>query len=449
MLKPEELLPRETWTFVLSKLSVEDEVNCRCVCVSFQKEVDSILKNNQDRLWLRHRDNDYAHYFCYDKDHKISSRDTLYFDKTICIKNLEFVSNLMPSLKILQLDPLDQVYREDYNQDNDYLYDIYLPDYRDKNGKAVPITKIFPRVTCLILPGDTEEDNFVGDLSQVKHLTVLHGVEKKSTMLPNLDSLEVRTWSNSGSRRYTTSLPMPSKRFVVPDATIEWRTLPKTLQVIETELSFGEYISLGKPHFSNLKILKGANGENLETLMNFLKDHKGFLTELSFSVEEEVANIKVLLPLLTQLQKLSVKIKTVKQAIELKEIKALAYNLQYFELLFALWSSTDENLGAILENLPTGLDNLSIKDVTDYEEIEIFLEKILEKVVNGHTKTVTIADVDDAFGNPEYIMEDIINIKPEPVRVEETNTRVFEHRFDSPGTRTAHFGSICDIVISL
>ena len=98
MLKPEELLPRETWTLVLSKLSVEDKLSCRCVCVSFKKEGDSILKNKQDRLWLNNYHSDYSHYFCYDKDHKISSRDTLYFVRTISIKNLMFVSALMPSL---------------------------------------------------------------------------------------------------------------------------------------------------------------------------------------------------------------------------------------------------------------------------------------------------------------------------------------------------------------
>ena len=61
---------------------------------------------------VRHREDNYEHYFCYDKDHRISSQDTLYFDRTISIKNLKFVSSLMPSLKVLQLDPLDQVYRE-------------------------------------------------------------------------------------------------------------------------------------------------------------------------------------------------------------------------------------------------------------------------------------------------------------------------------------------------
>ena len=453
MLKPEELLPRETWTFVLSKLSVEDELNCRCVCVSFKKEVDSILNKNQDRLWLRQRDDDYQHYFCYDKDHRISSRDTLYFGKTISIKNLEFISKLMPSLKILQLDPLDQVYRGDYNEDRDDGYDEELPDYRDEKEEAVPITKIFPQVTCLILPGHTEEDNIVGDLSHVKHLTLLRGVPEESLTFPNLDSLEVRTWSFSYADWYNTSVPMSSKRYIVPVKTIKWSSLPKTVEVIETRLKLDEYISLGKPHFENLKILKGLyEGRNVDTLMNFLKDHKGLLTELSFSVGEHVGNIKVLLPLLTRLKKLSITINTEKQAIELKEIKALAHNLQNFELCFALGSRTDKNLGPILENLPTDLDNLSIEYVDkfgSYEEINPFMEKILEKVVNGDTKRVTIVGIDDAFENLDYIIKKIIDISPSSVRVEETNTRVFEHRVDSPGYRTEHFRSICDIVISL
>ena len=446
MLKPEELLPRETWTFVLSKLSTKDELSCRCVCKSFKKEVDSILNKNQDRLWLRHRKDDYEHYFCYDKDHKISSRDTLYFGKTISIKNLKFVSKLMPSLNILQLDPLDQVYREDYDEDRDFFYDVSLPDYRDKKDKAVPITKIFPQVTCLILPGGAEMANFVGDLSQVKHLTLFDGINDESPTFLNLDSLEVRKYSSE----YDNYLPMPSKRFVAPYGTIEWRALPKTLEVIETRLNWNEYISIGKPYFSNLKILKNHIGrsyghnENLETLINFLKDHMGTLTELSFRAEEEVANIKVLIPLLTQLQKLSVKIKTDKQAIELKEIKTLAHNLQYFELCCVLWSATDENFGAILENLPTGLDNLSIEDVRSYGEINPFMEKIMEKVVNSDTKRVTIAGVND-----EVIIKKIMEMKPSPVRVEETNERVIEEDHSDSGSRTEYSRYVSDIVISL
>ena len=37
-------------------------------------------------------------------------------------------------------------------------------DYRDNNRKAVPITKIFPQVACLILPGRTQKNNFVGEI---------------------------------------------------------------------------------------------------------------------------------------------------------------------------------------------------------------------------------------------------------------------------------------------
>ena len=135
---------------------------------------------------------------------------------------------------------------------------------------------------------------------------------------------------------------MPSKRFVVPHETIKWSTLPKTLEVIETGLDCDKYISVEIPHFSNLKILKGAHDESLENLMSFLKDHKRSLTELSFFLPEEVANIKFLLPLLTNLRKLSVKIATVEQAIEFKEIKALAHKLEYFELSFAVQSETDK-----------------------------------------------------------------------------------------------------------
>ena len=127
MFKPEELLSREVWTFVLSKMSTRDELSCRCVCNYFKEEMDSTLNKNQDRLWLRQRGDDYAHYFCYDKDHRISSRDTVYFRRTISIKNLEFVSSLMPSLKILQLDPLDQVYRENYDEGYDFFLRYQLP----------------------------------------------------------------------------------------------------------------------------------------------------------------------------------------------------------------------------------------------------------------------------------------------------------------------------------
>ena len=428
MFKPEELLPRETWTLVLSKLSVEDKLNFRCISVSFKKELDSILKNNQDRLCLSKHYDDYEHYFCYDKDHKISSRDTLCFDRTISIKNLRFLSKLMPSLKILQLDPLEQVYLEDYYN---HSWNEEFPDYCDEKGRAVPITKIFPQVTCLILPGQTETDNFVGDLSQVKHLTVLYGANGDSTTFTNLDSLEVRTWDTVHSDGYVsvTCLPMPSKRFVAPEATIEWGTLPKTLEVIETQLNCEGYISIGKPHFDSLKILKNHFGgrygqnENLEFLINFLKDHKESLTELS------------------------VKIKTDKQAIELKEIKALAHNLKYFELSFHCGWKTDEDLDAILENLPLGLDNLSIENFRSYEEINPVMEKIMEKVINGDTKRVTFAGVREYYTT--NIIEKIVKMKPEPVRVEETNESVFEYRSDSPGSRTGHFISICDIVISL
>ena len=474
MLKPEELVPREVWTVVLSKLSTEDELSCRCVCVSFKKEVDSILKNNQDRLWLRHRDDQYGHYFCYDKDHRISFRDTLYFDKTICMKKLKFVSKLMPSLRILQLDLLPDTsfsWGNTYSGWYDEVHAIDWPDYRDDENKAVPITKIFPQVACLILPGQTENDNFVGDLSQVKHLTLYDGIQEGLPKFPNLDSLDVRDYRIDDigyTMDFNQHLPSPSNRFVVPRATIEWSTLPKTLEIIDTNLDFDEYISIGKPHFSNLKILKGLYEErNLETLMNFLKDHKGSLTELCFSVGEHVGNIKVLVPLLTQLQKLSVTMKTDKQAIELKEIKTLAHNLQYFELSFDLWSGTEKHFGAILDNLPLGLDNFSIEGVTSYEEIDTFMEKIMEKIVNGDTTRVTIAgiDNDDDYTkrnrvlrengrNTTDIIEKIVKMKPEPVRVEKRNSRVVVEEGEEPCyqylfRRTQYSRTICDIVISL
>ena len=454
MLKSEDYLGKEAWTLVLSKLSTEDKLSCRCVCNSFKKEVDSILEKNQDRVWLRHRDDEYTHYFCYDKDHRISYRDTLYFGKTICIEKLKFVSKLMPSLKILQLDPLDQVYLEDYD-DN-------LPDYCDKNGTAVPITQIFPQVECVILPGATEEDNFVGDLSQVKHLTLFNGVRSKSYLhdardesltFPNLDSLEVRKYLND-SYSYIRELPEPSKRFVVPNARIEWCDLPETLEVIQTDLNCEAYTSVCKPYFENLKILENHFGryygtyENTKTLMKFLEAHKESLTELSFSADEEVASIKVLVLLLTQFQKLSLEIKTDEQAIELKEIKALAYNLQYFEISFYLWLGTEHRFGSILENLPTGLDNLTIKSDNSDGEINTFIEKILEKVVKGHTKKVTIRGVDD-WVDPDYIIEEIVKTKPESVRVEKTNPRVIEEDRTGPGSRTHFFRYVCDILISL
>ena len=446
MFKPQELLSREVWTFVLSKLSTKDELSCRCVCVSFKKEVDSILSKNQHRLWLRHRDRDYAHYFCCDKDHSISPRDTLYFHKTISTKKLRFVSKLMPTLKILQLDPRNPLYEKNYESDGDFYYDVKLPDYRKNNGKAVPITKIFSQVSCLILPGGTEFGNFVGDLSQVKHLTLFDGIDYNSPTFPNLDSLEVR------NPCFEYSLPMPCKRFVAPHATMEWTTLPQTMQVIETGLNCDNYISVGKPYFENLKILTISFGERyeqnkyLKTPIKFLKDHKESLTELSFSVQGEVANIKVLLPLLANLRKLSVKIATDKQAIEFKETKALAHNLQYFELCCVLWSATDENFGAILENLPTGLDNLSIEDVTSNGEINTVMEKIMEKVVNGDTGRVTFVGVGEYKAT--RIIDKMIKMKPSPVRVEQRNAKVFEcHNYYSG--RSQYMTSICDIVIFL
>ena len=440
MLKPEEHVPMDLWTIVLSKLSTEDKLSCSCVCNSLKKEVDSILKENQDRLWLRQRDGDYRHYFCYDKDHKISPRDTLYFGKTISVQNLTFVSALMPSLKILQLDPLDQIYKENYDEHDNFFYDRYLPDYRDEKGIAVPITKIFPQVACLILPGTTEKKNFTGDLSQVKHVTLFDGVREESPTFPNLDSVEVRNYTSSLWDKV--SLPMPSKRFVFPQGGIQRSNLPKTLEVIETKLN----ISGGKPHFENLKILKGVSvqsyGHNLETLMNFLKDHKGSLIELSFSGFKEVAAIKDLVPLLTQLQKLSVTITTDKQAIEFKESKALAPNLQYFELSYDFrWPI---NFASILENLPIDLDNLSIKLVWNYKVINIFMEKIMEKIVNGDTKTVTIGGVVDT-----EVMERIVKMKPEAVRIEEKNKSVHEVIGENCVSRTDGFTPIWDIVISL
>ena len=428
-------------------------VSCWCVCNSFKKEVDSILNHNQDRLWLRHGkysngDDDYAHYFCYDKDHKIFSRDTLYVSKEISIKNLKFVSKLMPSLKILQLDPLNQVYLEDSDKDRDILFNVRLPDYRDKKDKAIPITKIFPQVACLILPGQTEKQNFVGDLSQVKHLTLSNGVKEESPTFPNLDSLEARQCAYY----YDGYLPLSSKRFVVPCATIEWSALPKTLEIVETRLNCDEYVSIGKPHFENLKILKSVHDESLENLNNFLKDHKGSLAELSFSAFEEVANIKVLLPLLTNLQKLSVKIMTDKQAIEFKEIKALAHKLEYFELSFALQSETKKYLGLILENLPLGLDNLTIEDVASYKEIDILMEKIMEKVVNGDTKRVTIVGVEiEDEDKTNYIMDEIVKMKPELVTVKKTDIRVLENDLSGLSSRAwvDYNRIICDIVIYL
>ena len=444
MFKPEELVPREVWTVVLSKLFTTDELSCRCVCVSFKKEVDSIFNKNKDRLWLRHRKNNYEHYFCHDKNHRISSRDTLYFGKKISTKMLKFVSKLMPSLKILQLDPFDRkIYYEWYDFDDNGLF-----DYRNKKGKAIAITKIFPQVACLILPGGTENKNFAGHLSQVKHLTLFQSVVGGPPGFPNLDSLELRILWNSLWDIYGNYLPMPCKRFVVPYVIIKWNTLPKTLEVIETALNFDEYISVGIPHFGNLKILKNniwyTDNEELETLMNFLKDHKESLAELSFSVEEQVGNIKVLLPLLTRLQKLFAKIKTHKHAIELKEIKALAHNLHYFELSCC----TIKNLGAILKNLPRGLDNLSIEGVKCHEEIKTFIEIIMGKVLNGDTKRVTIVgEYIDEYERNEMFSK-IVKKKPELVRVEKKNTRICDEDYSDCG-RCRYFSFVFDIVISL
>ena len=436
---------------MFSKLSTEDKVGCRSVCKFFKKEVDSILKK-KDRLWLRIRKYEPGHYFCYDKNHTIFSRDTLYFDKTICIKNLNFVSALMPFLKILQLDPFEQLYREEYDL---FEYDEDCPDYRDEKNNVVYFTKIFPQVACFILPGLVERCNFYGNLSQVKHLTISGVVyRQRLPKFPNLDSLECSHFRQETDDDLD-ALVMPSKRFVVPLAQIQWRDLPQTLESIEAELKYDGYISIGKPHFLNLKILKSHSAmsrtnPNLETLMNFLKDHKGSLTELSFSAEkkEKVVNLKAFVPLLTQLHKLSVKIETVEHAIDLKEIKALANNLQYFELWVPARSGTQEHFGKILENLPLGLDNLSIEDDWCDGVSDTFMRKIIEKIVNGHTKRVTIAGIGD--GNPtEKTIEKIMRMKPEGVKVEKRNLRVREEDHSNFVSRTEYCTYICNIIISL
>ena len=148
---------------------------------------------------------------------------------------------------------------------------------------------------------------------------------------------------------------------------------------------------------------------------------------------------------------MSVEIKTDKQAIELKEIKALAHDLQYFELLFNLWSGTKKQLGPIFKNLPLGLDNFSIQGFTSYEQVNLFMDEMMEKVVNGDTKTVTIADVEDDHAS--VMIQEIMKISPSPVRVEK-NSRVVVEEDNEPCyqyilRRTQCSRTLHDIAISL
>ena len=67
-------------------------------------------------------------------------------------------------------------------------------------------------------------------------------------------------------------------------------------------------------------------------------------------------------------------------------------------------------MNSILENLPLGLDNLSIEDVGSYGEIDTLMEKLIEKIVNGNHQRVTIVGVEDDDNDTTYIMEKIIEI---------------------------------------
>ena len=104
-------------------------------------------------------------------------------------------------------------------------------------------------------------------------------------------------------------------------------------------------------------------------------------------------------------------------------------------------------MGPILENLPTDLDNFSIKNVWDYEDIDTFMEKIMEKVVNGDTARVTIAEVDKRY--TRNIIENIVKMKPSPVRVEKRDTKPIQEHYYDIVSRSGNNLFMCEIVISL
>ena len=69
----------------------------------------------------------------------------------------------------------------------------------------------------------------------------------------------------------------------------------------------------------------------------------------------------------------------------------------------------------------------------------------MEKIINGNIKRVTIS-VYDYEDKAKMTIEKIMKMKPEPVRVEKTNTRVLHM---GSNFRSDSWSPISDIVISL
>lgn len=223
------------------------------------KHVEEAPLSKQDKLSILFSDNeDDLPLECYHEDHVVPIHQTI---RVKNMQDIEAVTSLMPSIKVLRLHSLVSV------------------DLQE-------IMTCFVNLECLSLEGSIDCKDSRTSFPALKHLSVQSGI--KGSHLPSLPSLEsldviygfdnLQPWLE----RNKDILPLKSIRF-----RFSWigggimSLIPFTsLEFIGGVNSFAGYERQFKPCFKNLSLRCKASTSNHVEFIDFLKDHRTTLKTL-------------------------------------------------------------------------------------------------------------------------------------------------------------------------
>ena len=303
------LLPLDVWVRVIEKLETDDIVRCRAVCRQFHDlSVESVLRSHT-KLWIMSTDTklwfsrctnkdsldlsvvrthrkkwifrDIRLYDedCFDVDHRVPPKNSIWIDFPLEIQEIEVISRLFPSVSVLR---------------------FYQFDYFVKYDSLVASLQLFPNIVCLTVNGNSDYKEILqmeptGKLIHLKANSIISddGETELKNVFPSLQSLELDDVDNG----FVFPICSPSKRAVFrikesQENSFHWSLFASSLEVIEAVIDFGDYSRKYQPSHPGLHSLsvgistreeEQREGVNLTGLMNFILDNKQSLRNLTFS----------------------------------------------------------------------------------------------------------------------------------------------------------------------
>ena len=270
----------------MTRLSLEDLLSGRSVCQDFKIEAEKVLKTI-DRLWLRKESASDESFQCFHSFHYIGVKHCIWFPditspfsmeydderKWYPSKELCMISSLLPSVKILRIDPWNGNTR--------------VPSYYLHDTKAfLDFGQLFPNMECLVAPAEVKQSQLSGE--KIKHLYVTTLQPNSTTAeapcnLPFLESLHIIQGPVVCPYSYP---PIPSKRFICEKGLwFSWERIPSSIEVLHTWVAFDDrYTRQYRQTHPNLKSLGNQMlgfHSDPEKLKEFILDNQESITNLS------------------------------------------------------------------------------------------------------------------------------------------------------------------------